>query len=412
MNGKRSKKPTSLFASRKHEHNISVDNSTKPFHPKLTYKPNALEPLNLQIRKTENGTEHYAHPYAFELESFSLQPSQLAKGCLIEPMDLSQTSLDIIETKNQLQTMIAELKCEHEIGVDVEEYNYHSYQGLTCLVQISTRQKDYIIDAIALRDDLHELNVIFTDPNIIKVLHCADGDVVWLQRDLSLYIVNMFDTYVASVKLEFPKRSLVGLMEYYCKVTTKKTRAMQLADWRIRPLSEELCSYALKDTHYLLFIFDRLRQDLLDKGKGDSELLEDVYGVSTNICKRTYEKPARPTTIGSYFGGSKRTLFNNRQLYVLNELFKWRDEIAREKDESCGAVLPRKSLYNIAEKLPIEERALFDCCSMKSCYLTKHAGLLCGFSLTALQQPLEEAERKKPTEVAETEEAFSTQRLS
>ena len=33
----------------------------------------------------------------------------------------------------------------------------------------------------------------------------------------------------------------------------------QLADWRVRPLPEELLQYARADTHYLLYIYDRLK---------------------------------------------------------------------------------------------------------------------------------------------------------
>jgi len=38
------------------------------------------------------------------------------------------------------------------------------------------------------------LNVVFSDPKILKVFHGADMDVVWLQRDFGVYVVNMFDT--------------------------------------------------------------------------------------------------------------------------------------------------------------------------------------------------------------------------
>ena len=37
-------------------------------------------------------------------------------------------------------------------------------------MQISTRKDDYIIDAMALRDELHVLNEVFTDPAIVKVI--------------------------------------------------------------------------------------------------------------------------------------------------------------------------------------------------------------------------------------------------
>eukprot|EP01043_Picozoa_sp_COSAG02_P090466 COSAG02_NODE_27312_length_612_cov_1.181287_2_plen_37_part_01 len=37
------------------------------------------------------------------------------------------------------------------------------------------------------------------------MLHGADSDIVWLQRDFGLYIVNMFDTGQASRVLELQR---------------------------------------------------------------------------------------------------------------------------------------------------------------------------------------------------------------
>ena len=41
-------------------------------------------------------------------------------------------------------------------------------------MQISTRSKDYIIDTLALREELHILNEVCTDARIVKVFHGAD----------------------------------------------------------------------------------------------------------------------------------------------------------------------------------------------------------------------------------------------
>jgi len=37
-------------------------------------------------------------------------------------------------------------------------------------MQISTRNADYIIDTLQLRDKLHVLNEIFTNPAVVKVI--------------------------------------------------------------------------------------------------------------------------------------------------------------------------------------------------------------------------------------------------
>ena len=50
------------------------------------------------------------------------------------------------------------------------------------------------MDTLALRKQLHVLNDVLTNPRVTKVMHGADSDVLWLQRDLGLYLVGVFDT--------------------------------------------------------------------------------------------------------------------------------------------------------------------------------------------------------------------------
>ena len=64
--------------------------------------------------------------------------------------------------------------------------------------------------------------------------------------------------------LNFPRHSLAWLLKHYCGVNANKQ--YQLADWRIRPLPEEMLQYAREDTHYLLYIYDRLRYPTLRPG--------------------------------------------------------------------------------------------------------------------------------------------------
>ena len=94
--------------------------------------------------------------------------------------------------------MLQKLSSAQEIAVDLEHHSYRSYLGFLCLMQISTRQDDFVIDVLSLRDDMEVLNEVFTDPNIIKVFHGAESDILWLQQDFNLYVVNLFDTFHAS----------------------------------------------------------------------------------------------------------------------------------------------------------------------------------------------------------------------
>jgi exosome complex exonuclease RRP6 len=130
-------------------------------------------------------------------------------------------------------------------------------------MQVSTRTRDYLVDTLELRHCLHILNSSFTNPAITKVFHGADSDIIWLQRDFGLYVVNMFDTGQCARVMEFPSYGLAWLLSFYCGVTVDKK--YQLADWRLRPLSADMLLYARMDTHYLLYIYDRLKNEAISK---------------------------------------------------------------------------------------------------------------------------------------------------
>lgn len=55
----------------------------------------------------------------------------------------------------------------------------------------------------------------------MKVLHGADSDIVWLQRDFGIYVVNMFDTGQAARVLAFPSAGLAYLLSHLCGVKVR-----------------------------------------------------------------------------------------------------------------------------------------------------------------------------------------------
>jgi len=140
------------------------------------------------------------HPYKTEIEALTFEETGYNVVDGIEPilpLVEERTKYELVETDEALDTMIGELVAQKDIAVDLEHHQYRSYQGFTCLIQISTRDKDYIVDAIALRPFLNKLNLVLTDPKILKVFHGSDMDIKWLQKDFGLYVVNLFDTFRA-----------------------------------------------------------------------------------------------------------------------------------------------------------------------------------------------------------------------
>uniref|UniRef100_A0A8C5AL49 Exosome component 10 n=1 Tax=Gadus morhua TaxID=8049 RepID=A0A8C5AL49_GADMO len=332
-----------------------VDNSNIPFVPKIFIKPNATKPLpsyftNKQIRKER--PEDLDVPAALA-DFIHQQRTQ-------ELRHLRRGAPPVADGGVELHTPAA---VAHTLSpcAPVQHHSYRSFLGLTCLMQISTREQDYIIDSLELRGELYLLNEVFTDPDIVKVFHGADSDIEWLQKDLGLYVVNMFDTHQASRALQHARHSLDHLLQQLCHV--KSDKRFQLADWRIRPLPEEMFEYARADTHYLLYIYDRLRGELLDFNHGQPALLQSVWHKSKDISLKKYSKPI--FTEESYQDLQKRQkrAFNTQQLSAFRLLFAWRDKLGRQEDESTGYVLPNHMMIKIAEQLPKEPQGIIACCN-------------------------------------------------
>jgi exosome complex exonuclease RRP6 len=170
---------------------------------------------------------------------------------------------------------------------------------------------------------------------------------------------------------------LAHLLEMYCDFTPDKR--YQLADWRIRPLPTEMLNYARSDTHYLLYIYDHLRNALLDRGASRSrsaspvadgtrpttphphDLLREVLARSATTSLRTHEREVYDAVRGLGPGGwetmarrwNKMALLPSPQAptayrvqsAVYRAVHAWRDRTSREEDESTRYVAMHLSTH-------------------------------------------------------------------
>ncbi len=367
-----------------------IDNSDKPFVPSLLEKPNAKKPLSILVEYDQDGRESYSHPYQYELDLFKPSELHLERETDAEamPSSVEETDCVLVERPEQLRVIVDTLKNEKVIAVDLEHHWYRSYQGITSLMQISTWDRDFVIDPYPLWRDLFLLNEIFTDPSIVKVFHGADQDIMWLQRDFSVYVVNLFDTHLAAKTLEFPvgTRKYEYLLRHYCDVTTDKT--FQLADWRIRPLPEAMLRYARTDTRFLIRIYRRMKNELLDKGNEFKNLLISTFDAGAALCRKRYEKPLLRTDAHVRLAEKSRVSLDSRQMFALKEMFVWRNSIARQEDENEQFVLPNHMLLKICTELPREMQGILACCSPVPPLVKQNLQALHSILLKARERPL------------------------
>ena len=130
---------------------------------------------------TENRSPQ--NPYQHEIINSDYPPHLFnTDGPSIHPIPLEDNAVIWVDNHSSFLSMLDELKKAKEIAVDLEHHDYRSYYGFVCLMQISTRNQDWIVDTLELRGELIALNEVFTDPKIVKVFSyqdCADEGISW-----------------------------------------------------------------------------------------------------------------------------------------------------------------------------------------------------------------------------------------
>ncbi|KAL4555569.1 hypothetical protein LXL04_038192 [Taraxacum kok-saghyz] len=340
--------------------------------------------------KLDDDSSSDLHPFESEIKALLENPElefEFCDGTM--SMDMSDTYV-WIDDESKLKELAQVLSKERVFAVDTEQHSLRSFLGFTALIQISTREEDYLVDTIAVHDYMGILFPVFANPNICKVFHGADNDVIWLQRDFHIYVVNLFDTAKACDVLSKPQRSLAYLLETYCGVTTNKF--YQREDWRQRPLPIDMVEYARMDAHYLLYIVQCLVSELkllkngvfsfsfllsfindfISKVNSSSEnsassLDDKFYYVfeanrrSNALCLQLFTKEVLEASPGQSAASSiisrhlndHETSRNNPQFQdLVRRLCTWRDLMARIHDESLKYVLSDNAIIALASKPP------------------------------------------------------------
>ena len=390
-------KPQLLFET------VPTNRESDPFKPLLLTKPHAVVPLetepisaddadsqlaygahlilhgrlgldldvirrNLRLPKDSNTGYRYPHPYQLEVEQYTYPSFVYTRAEPINYHPFEDSTATFVDTPDALDEMLAELRHAREIAIDLEHHDTRSYIGIVSLMQISTREKDWIVDTLVpWRRQLQKLNEVFADPRILKVLHGAYMDIIWLQRDLGLYIVGLFDTHFASRTLGYPGGSYAYLLKRFTGVEAQKQ--YQMADWRIRPLPQELLDYARSDTHYLLYIYDNMRNELVSRSNfplpdHEGDKLWDVQERSKEESLQRYEHPVYDYETGQGAQGWYKLLsrtpamLSKEQFAIFRRVHQWRDGVAREQDDSVHYVMANHNIISIARAIPLTRAEL------------------------------------------------------
>lgn len=253
----------------------------------------------------------------------------------------------VTETR-KLQTLADHLMTQSRVAVDTESNSLFAYQEQVCLIQFTTSEGDFLLDPLAL-PDLTVLDEFFASEQIEKIFHAAEYDMICLRRDFDFRFNALFDTMVAARILGWKKVGLGSILESLFGV--KLDKKYQRANWGQRPLSDDLLTYARLDTHFLIELRDKLRQQLENTDK--VRLAKEDFARVTQVVG-----PKKPDEAELCFRVNGSRDLRGQELAVLQELCLFRESMARRMSRPSFKVMGDRTLLSVAQHAPKSQAAL------------------------------------------------------
>jgi exosome complex exonuclease RRP6 len=120
-----------------------------------------------------------------------------------------------------------------------------------------------------------------------------------------------------------------------------------------------------------MYIYDNMRNELIEKSdfsipNHEKDKVHDVCQRSKEYALQRYEHPIYDTETGQGNGGWYKMLsrtpanLSKQEFSVFRGLHRWRDEVAREQDDSVNYVMPNHMIFTLARAMPSTRAELFN----------------------------------------------------
>ena len=282
-----------------------------------------------------------------------------------------------IDRQEVLDEALQRVGAHTEVAVDTEADSLHSYFDKVCLIQISLPDEDLVVDPL-VRIDLTRFGEILADPEITKVFHGGDYDLRIMHRDFGFTVRNLIDTSICAQLLGYEGLGLAALLDRHFGVKLNKVH--QRADWSIRPLPQDMLEYASMDTHHLVELAHKLRDELMALGRWEWALEE--FSRLENVRYREVEDETEVWRKMKNIGALDR-----RSLAIVRDLHAWRDALARKADRPPFKIIGNDTMVEIAKEKPVTARDLAALRSVSRYHSDRYARELAAIVKRAMEIP-------------------------
>jgi len=253
---------------------------------------------------------------------------------------LEDTPAELVNTRAGLRQVVDECISAPWVSFDIESNGFYCFRERTCILTVSIPAGHFIIDSLALWDDMSIFCPVFARDDSELYVHGGSYDVTSLKRDYGCTFPLLRDTHVAANLLGREGVGLASLVNEAFGVELPKE--LQKHDWSRRPLQPKQLAYLTGDTRFLPALSDRLDVEIRERDIAEEYLIE--CEVIANLPPATIPKPDPE---GFRRMRNLRAL-SDEERSVLSAVCHVRDQMACENDIAPFRVAGNEVLLNIA----------------------------------------------------------------
>ena len=284
-----------------------------------------------------------------------------------------------INTLAGLEQYCAEISSCEVIGFDTEFVSEDRYRPQLCLIQAIAGDRLAIIDPLKL-EHTQPFWDLLAEPGRTVIAHAAREESRFCFRFTGKPIAGLFDTQLAAgfVGMEYPA-SLGNLVNRLLGKNLPKGETR--TNWRNRPLTSAQITYSLQDVVDLHAMYEKLIRltDDLDR----RTWLEEEIEVSQ-------QKVIDGETRENWRRVSGASGLNPRQLEIVRQLWRWREEQARKTDRLPKRVLRDDLIVELAKRGLADEKKIRHIRGLDRRGFNEHYGNIATAIRAALDTPAAE----------------------
>jgi ribonuclease D len=238
----------------------------------------------------------------------------------------------LLASAEEIRKLAANLSEQTVIAFDTEFIRENTFFPIVEIIQIATLEESWLVDAAAFKKGhraghtggfdpaIQPLLDVFTNKNILKIVHAAQGDQECLYTSFGVVASPTFDTSVGASLCGYGDSVGLGrLLKIILDVTIGKGHAR--TNWSVRPLPAQLLEYAHADVEYLVNLGQSLMKRLDELGRKAWSLELSAKWEERALYETDVEGLARK------LGRSGK--LDKRGFAALVELVRWREERVR-----------------------------------------------------------------------------------